>query len=49
VTDNPSILGTAFLPTFFPGASILGTPPIDLGSFINVASNCAGILETTAL
>jgi len=45
----PSKLGTAFLPTFLPGASILGTPWIVRGSRIRLTSNCAGILDTTVL
>lgn len=44
-----SKLGTAFLPTLFPGTSIRGTPWIVRGSFIKLTSNCAGILLTTAL
>jgi len=35
----PSKLGTAFLPTLFPGISTLGTPPMVLGSFINETSS----------
>jgi hypothetical protein len=45
----PSRLGTAFLPTLFPGRSIRGTPEIILGSLINATSSCAGILDTTVL